>query len=90
MVKLLDFGVAKLKMDHASATGNESLTRTGSVLGSPLYMSPEQARGLKSIDHRADIWSLGIVLYELLCGEPPFGGPVPIMSFARARTRPRA
>ncbi len=71
LVKLLDFGVAKVKMEQATERGNDSLTRTGSVLGSPLFMSPEQARGLKSIDHRADIWSLGTVLYQLLCGTTP-------------------
>ena len=70
-VKLLDFGVAKLKMDQASESANESLTRTGSMLGAPMYMSPEQARGLKTIDQRADIWSLGIVLYQLLSGRVP-------------------
>ncbi|MBW2454440.1 MAG: protein kinase [Deltaproteobacteria bacterium] len=73
-VKLLDFGVAKFKMDQALETGGESLTRTGSMLGSPLYMSPEQARGLKTIDHRADIWSLGIVLFQLLTGRQPHEG----------------
>jgi serine/threonine-protein kinase len=73
-VKLLDFGVAKFKMDKASETDKQSLTRTGSMLGSPIYMSPEQARGLKSIDHRADIWSLGIVLHQLLTGRQPHQG----------------
>ncbi len=72
IVKLLDFGVAKFKMDQASDSHNQSLTRTGSMLGSPMYMSPEQARGLKSIDHRADIWSMGIVLYQLLSGRVPY------------------
>lgn len=71
VVKLLDFGVAKFKMDQASESDNESLTRTGSMLGSPMYMSPEQARGLKTIDHRADIWSLGIVMHQLLAGRVP-------------------
>ena len=71
-VKLLDFGVAKVKMDHASDTDNMALTKTGSMLGSPLYMSPEQAKGLKTIDHRADLWSLGVVLYQALTGKTPY------------------
>jgi len=74
VVKLLDFGVAKFKMDQASEGGQDGLTRTGSVLGSPMFMSPEQARGLKTIDHRADIWSLGVVLYQLLSGKTPHSG----------------
>ncbi|MBM4374952.1 MAG: serine/threonine protein kinase [Deltaproteobacteria bacterium] len=74
VVKLLDFGVAKFKMDQATEDGAEGLTRTGSVLGSPMFMSPEQARGLKTIDHRADIWSLGVVLYQLLSGKTPHAG----------------
>jgi serine/threonine-protein kinase len=70
-VKVLDFGIAKVKMDRANLTDSKSLTQTGSMLGSPLYMSPEQARGSKSIDHRADIWSLGVVLYQALTGRTP-------------------
>jgi hypothetical protein len=72
VVKVLDFGIAKVKMDqHLGASGDRVLTRTGSMLGSPVYMSPEQARGEKAIDQRSDLWSLGIVLYELLCGRTP-------------------
>ena len=73
IVKLLDFGIAKVSMDQAQDAETAALTRTGSMLGSPLYMSPEQARGNnKDIDHRADIWSLGIVLYQALAGKTPW------------------
>jgi serine/threonine-protein kinase len=72
IVKLLDFGIAKVAMDQAQETESAGLTRTGSMLGSPLYMSPEQARGQKDIDHRTDIWSLGVVLYQALCGRSPY------------------
>ena len=71
IVKVLDFGIAKIKLDQANITDSKSLTRTGSMVGSPLYMSPEQARGSKSIDHRADIWSMGVVLYQALTGRTP-------------------
>ena len=67
-VKVVDFGVSKAV--HASDEGPERqrLTRTGTVLGTPLYMSPEQARGGEDVDHRADIWSAGLLLYECLTG----------------------
>jgi len=68
-VKVLDFGIAKLTED--AGQDREELTQTGSVLGSPHYMSPEQAQGLKNIDARSDIWSLGVVLYKMLCGKAP-------------------
>jgi serine/threonine-protein kinase len=71
LVKLLDFGVAKVLPNELSATQNTSITRTGSMLGSPLYMSPEQARGSKEVDARTDLWSLGVVMYEALTGEAP-------------------
>ena len=71
IVKVLDFGIAKVHMEQAQETESAGLTRTGSMLGSPLYMSPEQARGAKNIDHRADIWSLGVALYQCLCGRTP-------------------
>jgi serine/threonine-protein kinase len=73
LVKLLDFGIAKVMMEELGPSEGGGLTRTGSMLGSPLYMSPEQAKGLKDIDHRTDLWSLGAVLYEALCGRSPHG-----------------
>src|SRR6185295_15097460 len=68
VIKLLDFGVAKVKADQITFAG---LTRTGSVLGTPYYLSPEQAKGQRDVDHRADLWSIGIVLYAMLTGRPP-------------------
>jgi serine/threonine protein kinase len=70
VVKLLDFGIAKL----LDAKEQFHKTNTGSIIGTPAYMSPEQAAGRKDIDHRADVYAAGIILYELLVGEPPFDG----------------
>ncbi len=67
-VKLLDFGVARVK---AGLGGVDKLTTTGVMLGTPLYMSPEQVMGDKNLDHRADVWSMGVVLYEALAGATP-------------------
>jgi serine/threonine protein kinase len=69
--KLLDFGVAKLRMDLGEQGEVGDPTRTGIMIGSPRYMAPEQARGSKAIDHRADIWSLGVVMYQALAGRTP-------------------
>jgi serine/threonine-protein kinase len=71
IVKVVDFGIAKFT-DHAM--GVSSSTRTGSVLGTPYYMSPEQARGLRTVDHRSDLWSLGVIAYRCLVGDLPFRG----------------
>ena len=69
-VKILDFGVAKIL---ASPDGAQSVkTRTGSLMGTPLYMSPEQCKGAGTLDHRTDIYSLGVMLFEMLAGRPPF------------------
>jgi serine/threonine-protein kinase len=71
-VKLVDFGVAKLVRDAAERASAGGVTRAGAVLGTPSYMSPEQAMGLPTVDHRTDLYSLGAVLYEMLVGEPAF------------------
>ena len=76
---LADFGIARA----AEATGAEKLTQTGVTLGTPVYMSPEQAMADKNIDARADIYSLGCLLYEMLSGNPPFGGPTAQAILAR-------
>ena len=70
-VKVLDFGLAKLTLSDQKVTHK---TRTGSVMGTPYYMSPEQCEGKIEIDHRADIYSLGVLLFEMLTGKVPFGG----------------
>ncbi len=72
-VKVLDFGISKLLIDNVPATGRASpLTTTSAVIGSPMYMSPEQLRATRDADPRSDIWSIGVTLYELIAGEGPF------------------
>jgi serine/threonine protein kinase len=69
-VKVLDFGIAK---ELAPGFDPDSgATRTGTLIGSPHYMSPEQAEGSSDLDHRTDIWSLGVVAFECLVGKRPF------------------
>jgi serine/threonine protein kinase/ABC-type sugar transport system substrate-binding protein len=65
---LTDFGLAKW------IHGTENITRTGNIVGTPAYMSPEQLRG-ESVDHRSDVYSMGIILYQMLTGKPPFDSP---------------
>jgi serine/threonine protein kinase len=73
IIKVVDFGISKSIVSRRSGkTG--SLTAEHSTVGSPSYMAPEQIRASKDVDPRADIWSLGVVLYELLCGASPFPG----------------
>jgi len=74
-VKVLDFGISKASnASSALAQSPSALTSTKAMLGSPLYMSPEQLRSSKSVDQRADIWAIGIILYELLTRNVPFMG----------------
>jgi eukaryotic-like serine/threonine-protein kinase len=70
-VKIVDFGISKVR------NADTALTRPGEVIGTPFYMSPEQARGDRTIDHRADLFALGAVFYEALTGTAPFQGATP-------------
>lgn len=67
-VKILDFGISKFN----TLGGEFSMTRTGAVMGTPYYMSPEQAKGNRAVDHRADLYAVGVILYESISGEVPF------------------
>lgn len=78
-----DFGIAR-----AAAARGEALTQTGLAIGTPQYMSPEQAGGGSDVDGRTDIYALGCVLYEMLAGEPPFTGPTAHMVISRAISEP--
>jgi serine/threonine-protein kinase len=82
-VLVADFGLARA-VDEVY----QKLTATGTVVGSPIYMSPEQASGQKEVDGRSDIFALACVLYELLSGEPPFYGPTPHATLRRRFTGP--
>jgi len=68
--KIIDFGISKFN----ALGGDMSMTRTGAVMGTPYYMSPEQAQGTQGIDGRSDVYSLGVILYEALAGSVPFDG----------------
>jgi serine/threonine protein kinase len=68
VVKVLDFGISKV------VTTDSTTTTTGTILGSPAYMSPEQAKGERYVDHRSDLWALGVTLFEMLTGKRPFQG----------------
>jgi len=79
-----DFGIARA----LTQAGDDRLTGTGLALGTPAYMSPEQAAGEQAIDAQSDIYALGCVVYEMLAGEPPFQGPTPQAVLARRLTGP--
>jgi serine/threonine protein kinase/Flp pilus assembly protein TadD len=79
-----DFGIAKA----ISAAGGDALTHTGMAVGTPAYMSPEQATGDRDLDGRSDLYSLGCMLYEMLAGQPPFVGPNPQSVITKRFTDP--
>jgi eukaryotic-like serine/threonine-protein kinase len=73
-VKVVDFGISKSIRPEQDGEESPRLTQTGMVLGTPLYMSPEQARGDDELDHRIDVYALGVILYEMVTAEVPFRG----------------
>ena len=73
-IKVLDFGISKMMEGGATSEPQAALTATDTVLGSPIYMSPEQMTAPKTVESRADIWSFGATLYMLVTGKPPFDG----------------
>lgn len=74
IIKVLDFGISKAPLQGGLFGGELSVKETQSVMGTPLYMSPEQIRSTREVDHRSDLWSLGVVLFELLTGHSAFAG----------------
>jgi serine/threonine-protein kinase len=85
-VKVLDFGISK-ELDPSQRVGPD-LTKTGTVVGSPSYMSPEQLANFKETDARGDIWSLGVILFQLLTGTVPFAADTLMEIITRIVTRP--
>jgi serine/threonine-protein kinase len=87
-LKVLDFGISKFE---PLSEPTDDLTSSRALLGTPLYMSPEQLKSPKTVDARADIWSLGVVMYELLAGKAPFtGNTVGELCFSIVETRPKS
>jgi len=99
-IKVLDFGISKV-MPGKSSSSDNAMTRTRAVMGSPLYMSPEQMASTRDVDGRTDLWALGAILYELVAGQPPFNaetmpqlcalilnGPTPSLRSTRPQVPP--
>ncbi len=91
LLKVLDFGISKItasENEGESPDGSRSITHESTVMGSPLYMSPEQVRSAKHVDARTDIWSLGTILFELVTGEQPFSAPTVADIFVKVLEKP--
>ncbi|MFO0737643.1 MAG: protein kinase [Labilithrix sp.] len=82
-MKVLDFGISKLPNEE-----DKALTRTTDVMGSPLYMAPEQLRSAREVDPRADVWALGAILFRLVTGRTPFDGETMAQLCARVLVDP--
>ncbi len=80
-VKLIDFGISKIQLPDDGTEPDGELTGTSVMMGSPLYMAPEQMVSARDVDHRADIWSLGVILHALIAGKPPFTGGAPMQVY---------
>jgi serine/threonine-protein kinase len=80
ILKILDFGISKMSTRHT--TSGSELTEAGDKFGTPVYMSPEQLLSARDVDARADVWAMGVVLYELLTGKLPFDGDLPVLCSA--------
>ena len=90
-VKILDFGIAKLREEHEQAEQQKAgkLTQTGTVMGTPHYISPEQCQEARLVDDRADVYSLGAMLFHMLAGEPPFdGNTAPLIMLKHLNNQP--
>jgi serine/threonine-protein kinase len=86
VVRVMDFGIAK---HHVGSTGGPTVTATGALMGTPEYMSPEQLKG-ETVDFRSDLYSLGVVVYELFTGTVPFHGDAPVATILRQLQDPPA
>jgi serine/threonine-protein kinase len=86
-VKIMDFGIVR----DTTKSAESGMTQTGTIIGTPDYMSPEQAMGKGDLDHRSDVYSFGVVLYEMFTGSLPFRGESPIaIAMKHIQEEPRA